>query len=193
MWGLIFRGEGRELSESSGTMASQLSESLTNTIESYRKTVNGIYFNTWCKDSLSFSSADSATLNTIANLHALTYGPGVYTARVLLGLTIEDDYEGSNKTDDQWFPDEEEQFSRFTKIYPNPNSGQMQMEYQLPESSNGIVQVLDFSGRTLQELNIYEGMHTLPIDLSKYGSGVYFARIFVNNNYLYSEKVVLIK
>lgn len=175
--------------------AISLNNSITpqNTIESYRKLANGIYFKSWLQDTLTFSPADSAALKDIIDLNALTNGPGIYTARILMGYTLEDNYDGSNKTDEEWFPTEEEQVSRFTKIYPNPNSGQMQMEYQLPESQNGIIQVLDFSGRELQELNLYEGMHTLPIDISNYGAGIYFARIFVNNQYLYSEKIVLIK
>ncbi|MCG3165591.1 MAG: hypothetical protein POELPBGB_01359 [Bacteroidia bacterium] len=164
----------------------------TNTIEQYRQTVNDIYFKSWLQDTLTYSAADSATLTTIANLHAMTYGPGVYMARVLLGVYIEDDFDGASKTDEEWFP-EEEQIMQFTKIYPNPNNGQMQMDYLLPEGSNGFLEVIDINGRSLQNYGLFEGMHTINIDISGQSMGLYFARLYVNGQYRYTDKIAVIK
>ncbi len=166
--------------------------SAVNTIEQYRKTVNAIFFNTWAQGNFYFTKADSTTLSDIAYEHGYLYGPGVYMARVLLGLNIEDDYEGTSKTDELSDAPNED-YLQYTKIYPNPNDGQMQMDYLLPENSTGFLEILDINGRVLQNYQLFAGMHTMAININQHDQGLYFARLYVDGNYKYTDKIAVIK
>ncbi len=74
------------------------------------------------------------------------------------------------------------------KIYPNPTSGQVNLEVSTPVKT---LFITDYSGKIIQRLlNLNEGTHT--IDLSIYPSGVYFLRFQFNGKWK-TEKVILVR
>ncbi|HRH85176.1 MAG TPA: hypothetical protein PK210_13160, partial [Bacteroidia bacterium] len=101
-----------------------LNESITpdNHAEENEKAVNAIYLATWALDTFDLSPEQYDILYTIANEVPLTGGIGVYAARVMLGLHIDDDYEsiGSRMAN----PDKTNQSAAVAdnkiKLMPNP-------------------------------------------------------------------------
>ncbi|MCG3165590.1 MAG: hypothetical protein POELPBGB_01358 [Bacteroidia bacterium] len=79
------------------------------------------------------------------------------------------------------------------KIYPNPNNGEIQVEYLLPEGSKGYIEVLDINGKILQNYPLHEGKHTHGITINNQSTGLYFARLCVDDRYVYTDKIAVIK
>ena len=69
---------------------------------------------------------------------------------------------------------------RLFQNYPNPHSGSTRIEFELPDSREVVIELLDFTGRPIDELirAFYEsGRYSLDLDLSSLPAGVYFYRM----------------
>lgn len=80
--------------------------------------------------------------------------------------------------------------------YPNPFNAFTRIEFWLPKRSFAELIVYDLLGRKVETLvkgyaNVGTSMTTF--DGANYGSGVYIARLFVDGNYVSSDKMVLVK
>jgi len=66
------------------------------------------------------------------------------------------------------------------KIYPNPTSGQLNVQVHLPQSQELNIFVTDIMGRELVRENVYgeEGQLEYPLDVSALPDGQYFISIF---------------
>jgi len=165
----------------------------TNALNANRKTVNLIYLSTWAQGILSFSSADSATLYSIAIEEPLEFGDAVYSARVMLG--IDPNNAGNRIRED--IPviniSKAKEIS-ISKVYPNPNDGTMQINYSLEEGQIGKLIIYDLTGRKLNTYSLQEGEHnTLKISEGALKNGVYFYEIIVNGEMIEQDKIVIIK
>lgn len=74
-------------------------------------------------------------------------------------------------------------------LYPNPGNGSYALQYTAPQAQQMQVTVTDAAGRQLIVRNwqVAAGNNTLPVDLTTYPAGIYFAR--VNN----TEQLAVIK
>lgn len=162
-----------------------------NVIEANRKTVNDIYLRTWAEGILPFSSMDSTTLYNIAYQNPLIGGDGVYSARVMLGIDVNDIATG-NKTGQ---PDISEVKNSFavSKIYPNPNSGTMQLDYFLDDGIQGELIIYDLTGRKIKEYKLINEKYTLSISEGALKNGIYFYEIIIDNRVIDNGKIVIIK
>ena len=175
----------------------------TNTLEADQKTVNSIYLNSWAVGELAFGSADSATLLTIANKDPLLDGSAVYTAQVMLNITSTSS--GSRMRSNTNNPPATNNAVRnlFSKIYPNPNDGTMQLSYQLQNGQKGEVIIYDMYGKKVSSYALdafsqgYEAqsMETkiLKISEEQLTNGIYLYEIKVNGELIESDKIIIIK
>jgi hypothetical protein len=79
-------------------------------------------------------------------------------------------------------------------IHPNPSSEQINISFQLDESANVVVQLMDLSGRTvatIQDGKMQPGSHRFQVG-SDLHAGVYLLRFLVDDGML-TEKIILTK
>jgi type IX secretion system substrate protein len=79
------------------------------------------------------------------------------------------------------------------KIYPNPNNGNMQVDYSIADGMNGSMEILDITGRELNEFMLNQGRHTITVNGDYLPQGIYFFRMLVNNGAVATKRVAIIK
>ena len=80
--------------------------------------------------------------------------------------------------------------------YPNPFNPETEIIYYLPESSRVKVEVLNSLGEVVSLLDYgykNEGEHKIKFDGSELSSGMYFCRVYSNEKYKNTIKMILIK
>ena len=79
--------------------------------------------------------------------------------------------------------------------YPNPFNNRTTLRYGLPEAGQVEINVYDISGRLVKELGGFEkvaGNHTIELNASDMGSGLFIVRFEVNG-FSSVQKIVLMK
>lgn len=183
--------------------ANAINNSITvsNTIESNQKTVNDLILKKLLNPSYVYLESDKNVLTQIANQCPLSGGGAVYQARVLLmtiaGNVIEFEdncsqtVKATNRTATNIVTDSE---NVSFKIYPNPNDGNMTLEYSLSAESNGMFLLYDISGREVNKYLLTEGeSKQLRISENTLANGVYFYTVIVDNVVKARNKVIISK
>lgn len=80
-----------------------------------------------------------------------------------------------------------------TLLYPNPTDGNMVLEYKLSEKENGTLIVLDITGKIMQSYNFNNSNSTMDIDANILNSGVYLYDVYVDNNKVKTDKIIVAK
>jgi hypothetical protein len=83
--------------------------------------------------------------------------------------------------------------NRKIKLYPNPNNGNMQLDYSLSEGENGIVKIMDVTGKLIITYVLEKDKTNIAISEAALKNGVYFYQIIVNGEVVNSDKLVIIK
>ena len=78
-------------------------------------------------------------------------------------------------------------------IVPNPNNGQMHIQFEDMEGST-LVKVLDMTGNQIDafETTVNSSHYTYDYNMKKYAEGIYFF-VFANHNRVFAKKVVIIQ
>ena len=76
-------------------------------------------------------------------------------------------------------------------IYPNPNGGNMTLEYQLNE--NGVLIIYDITGKQLQSYNFSSESSQLNINASTLNAGMYLNDVFINTIKVKTDRIVIVK
>ena len=136
----------------------------TNDIEFCLKNVFQLYLNSRI-NGVDFTSQDSLLLDSIAELNAITTGPGVIMARILLNKEKYDFLSSGSRLVSPIKKDEEDILDIY--VYPNPTSN---LIYIVPtiNSENISIYIKDITGRIL--LN---KINQLQIETSTLTSGIY--------------------
>lgn len=79
------------------------------------------------------------------------------------------------------------------KLYPNPNSGNMTLEYKLNQNENGVLNIYDVTGKIVLTLKLNENAQTTSIDAQFLQPGVYMYEINVNGRKVKGDKLTIIK
>jgi hypothetical protein len=79
------------------------------------------------------------------------------------------------------------------KLYPNPNNGNMILDYVLPAQHSGLLEITDITGKVLNRYELKAGSDRLRINDSKLENGLYLYRIIVNSKVVKSDKLLIIK
>jgi len=78
------------------------------------------------------------------------------------------------------------------KLYPNPNSGMMTLEYTLEEKL-GKITMFDVTGRQILEKRLKKGAHKVRVAPGNVSSGMYIYRITSDKEQLHQGKVVIMR
>jgi hypothetical protein len=78
-------------------------------------------------------------------------------------------------------------------LYPNPNNGNMILEYVLLNEDAGILEITDITGKILNRYELKAGSDKLRINDAQLENGLYLYRILVNNKVMKSDKLLIIK
>ncbi|MBI5218770.1 MAG: S8 family serine peptidase [Bacteroidia bacterium] len=81
----------------------------------------------------------------------------------------------------------------FAKIYPNPNNGNMQIDYSLPISQNGELKIFDINGAELYKLKLPFDVNSIIISDFNFANGIYFYQVFSEGEIIILDKLVIIK
>ena len=167
-----------------------------NHAEENEKAVNAIYLVTWALDTFDFSPGQYEILYAIANETPLTGGTGVYGARVMLGLHIDDDYEalGSRMAGNVQNQNTTSSLTdRRVSLMPNPAKDESVYKIFLNRSETGNMIVYSKLGIKLLNKQLVEGNNTISIPLSELGAGVYFIQTYVNGKNTDIRKLVVVQ
>jgi hypothetical protein len=78
-------------------------------------------------------------------------------------------------------------------LFPNPNNGLMQLDYNLGGHAKAEFKLYDVTGKLLSVENMTENEGTLIVNEQNLNNGVYFYHILVGENTIKTDKVVVIK
>jgi hypothetical protein len=168
--------------------------SSANLIEYNLKQVYLIYAASWLQGKADFSPSDSAMLWNIALQDPAEGGTGVYSARVLLGLDV-DDYGASNLRliNGEEENQEETSVNNAFIVYPVPTTDNLTLEYPVNEGQAAQVEMYDLTGKRVivEQLQPLNDVYTF--DLAGLPEGVYMLRVVVDGVSTNAKRIVLIK
>ena len=172
----------------------------TCTIEENRKTINMLRLTklSFERDTTNgvgvqykFSPSEVNQLRSIAYQKPLLGGNAVYDARIMLWTEVQDTFSVAlfrapiHKT-------ELKKQSNF-KLYPNPNTGTMTLDYNIEGTDLALFCIYDIAGRLIKQQTLNSQNNTMLIDAQELKGGVYYYLIKQNNVNLKTEKLVIVK
>jgi hypothetical protein len=79
-------------------------------------------------------------------------------------------------------------------IFPNPSNSIFNINYKSNiDFKSGIIQVMDYQGRVIKSVQIYNNQGRVKLDLSDYAVGLYNCSLFINGIKVGDSKIVLEK
>lgn len=111
------------------------------------------------------------------NTQTTVYNPGLITNT----LCFTTDVQETQKLKDEF------------KIYPNPNSGNFNLEYKLKQNESGIITIMDIAGKLVVSYTLEKNKSILSIYANELNNGVYLYQIVVNGNVVSANKLIIIK
>lgn len=78
-------------------------------------------------------------------------------------------------------------------LYPNPNDGNMQLDYNLESEQNGKLIIYDIIGQKIKNYSLLNDRNTLKISDAALKNGIYFYEILINDEIINSDKLIIIK
>jgi hypothetical protein len=154
--------------------------------EENTKQVNAIYLETWAIDINEFDSLQYETLYNIANENAATGGNATYAARVMLGLDVEDNAIQSNRFSNQTVADES---NNEISIFPNPVANTATIVIGGVENEAIATELKDVLGKIVLPFKKLNATGT--IEFGKIPNGIYFLAVYLNGNYLSTNKLIV--
>jgi hypothetical protein len=169
-----------------------------NLIEQNHRTVNAIY--------ASLATGAAATPQQVGDLQAIAWqcplegGNAVYRARTLLCLVMDeviffDDSCVVLSTARMQQPESEQapavKSSGNCKVYPNPNDGNMTLEYEAQENQSGEFAIFDMTGRQVATYQLLPGNNRMEINLTGLSTGMYFYKMVLDGQVVKSDKLII--
>lgn len=158
----------------------------TNVSETNLKTVYSIYQQTWMQGVYEFSSADSMTLEMIALQTYADAGEGVYAARVMLAMQVDED----GMSGSRYGAEMEEEAINTMEIFPNPATDHVTVASNLAEGQSGVVEITDIQGKVVLSMRATAGITTL--DVSGLDNGLYFVQLVIDGELVETNKLEVI-
>ncbi|OFY28220.1 MAG: hypothetical protein A2275_15865 [Bacteroidetes bacterium RIFOXYA12_FULL_35_11] len=81
----------------------------------------------------------------------------------------------------------------YAKLFPNPNNGNMQLEYSLPKGEDGELLILDVSGKEIYKTELLPNQKLLTIPTISIAEGIYLYRVSLGEGISVTEKLVIIR
>jgi len=159
-------------------------------IESNKKAVNEIYIYCQLHDTVP-DSAQTSILENIAFQFPIAGGEGVYMARAMLHLHIEDQFSLLRKAK----PSADAVISNMIgRIYPNPTSSRAtyKLESYLSDPSNLRIQIDDAMGKAIYKTTTISDSQ-ISINCESFSPGIYYFHFFVDNVERDKGKFIIVK
>ncbi len=171
------------------------------TVDTNRQVFNRAYIDKliYEKDTLNppgvtyiYDSAEIYKLNKIAHQNPIMGGEAVYQARTALWIDVNDDKTVDHiKRLKQHGVHQEKPF--VFKLYPNPNNGNMTLEYKLEEKEDGVFGIYSIQGKAIKKYTLNTNNTSINIDQSQLAAGAYFWGVKVNEKLVKMDKLIIIK
>ena len=145
------------------------------------------------------STAQNATLITMAQQCPYTYGPAVYHARAYLRACGDmTTYQNTcevlpTPANAKLVNPNNIQQDIPISIYPNPAKDKLNVLATLPLGASGEINIYDAIGNKVLTLSLTEGENNMEVNLSNIAAGVYFYKVKVENQTVKSDKLIIIK
>jgi parallel beta-helix repeat protein len=160
-----------------------------NVLEQNRKTVNEIYLNDFIDMGYVSDSANYYTLEAIAYQDPLLGSDAVYSARAMLRISPEQDETRQMQNNEETI---NEVYVSY-KLYPNPNNGEMILEYNNTTNENAVLSIYNTLGQRVASYNLNRENTLHPINEQSLINGIYFYQITLNDTLIGNGKIVISK
>ncbi len=140
------------------------------------------------------STRSITNLNYVQSFHTYTAGPQRHITATVDNLCIDDNnlgYHHATPMDANTISSNEAKAN--FNLYPNPNNGNMILEYNLPTNGKAIFSLTDITGKVLMNIPIENNSSRSNINLESFESGIYMYSVKVNNETVKTDKLILIK
>lgn len=81
----------------------------------------------------------------------------------------------------------------FIKVYPNPASDHLTIEYSFSENQAGIFVMYDVLGKEVMNKILSANKKRAQFNLTQLNSGLFYYCIIANNNAIARDKIIIIK
>ena len=164
----------------------------TNLIETNWQQTNAIYISKLQNNDFTLDTLERNILWSIAPQNPMEGGDGVYLARILLDVNY-DDVDAGTRTmfaeNNNVYPE-----SGIFNLYPNPNDGNMVLDYSLlNENDKAELALYDITGKLLFRYELNASENQLAISHKGLNNGIYLYKIKVNEQVVKSDKLIIIK
>jgi len=122
----------------------------------------------------------STANNTTMKNDIVTYKYSQCTANANLLRTV-NNQDNNNKS------------NQYVLLYPNPNDGNMTVEYNIPETETGVFEIYDISGKKILSRPLAGGKNSFAISETQLTRGIYFYRASIGKKQIGFDKVIVIK
>ena len=79
------------------------------------------------------------------------------------------------------------------KLYPNPNDGNMTLEYSIEGNKTGLFSIYDMTGRLVKQQTLVAENKTTLVNAVELSGGAYYYVIKVENEKVKSDKLIIVK
>ena len=175
-----------------------------NDVEKNFKIINSIILAKRAVERKKFTSEEINSIKAIANLCPFSDGPAVYSARVLMTridkvyLHYKNECERTNYLGgyNKWEGSEEEESilldtSNTVLIYPNPTMDILNIAVKLEEGQTGSLEIYNLQDKKIIQHKLLGDQNI--ISTKQLNSGIYFYRIYIDNNLKKTDKLIIIK
>lgn len=138
------------------------------------------------------STTDVPQLQGIAYQNPIYGGEAVYQARTLLWIDVVDDLTVTPKSLKPK-PKHPTAVSDAFNLYPNPNNGNMTLDYKLSENETGVISIYDVTGKLLKSNSFNSNNNSLSIDASRLDAGAYYYDVKVGDRRAKADKLIIVK
>jgi hypothetical protein len=170
-----------------------------NNIESIQQTMNSLMLSQLSDNTYVYTDDEKAALYDISLQCPVSSGYAVYQARNLLMsiednvIAFEDHCDEAEKRYAQKIQAKKPAADYAFRLYPNPNNGNMLLEYNISEQDKGILEITDLTGNRVQQYNLPAGENKLRIRDEGLESGMYIYHVIMNDKIVKSDKLLIIK
>lgn len=169
-------------------------------MEENQKIVNSIYLNEIrynsdtslsMEDRYRYDSSEVSQLENVAYQNPIHGGDAVFMSRIMLFIDVIDlEMTKSMPINNHMVSNDE--ITNY-KLYPNPNGGEMQFSYKLSEKETGYILIYDLLGKQISSYKLLNDATFINIHEKQLQNGIYFYQVFINENRVYSGKVIICK
>ena len=85
------------------------------------------------------------------------------------------------------------QSTQVIKLYPNPASDRLMLDWQCDSIQNAVLTIEDMLGQTLLTMNANSNLGPQSVDISKLANGTYMVWLRKAKRAIYQNKVVIMK